>query len=432
MAIWPLSRVEGVVVTMKHEATFSLTKEAKGSSVSDLLVETLDGRIPGLFAKVKSAGLGGEPPSGVQLSALIFFRGLEDPIAYFGCWVDGPGGRTAHHLPVCTLSAQEDTCQPPLQCLRLVFDVRRDTLLLSDARQADFSGVAAGVLSEQLLLRAHILTLSDLCDLAGLTEPCVVVLTLGRINCCTYPFHVAHCISQINEEFTFLLSPETAQDLPNLTVQLLDSQNRCIAHGDAELKHVEPVKECVVEVALQPAGVATLEVELTALLDSEQHPPAHRRETSQDSGLKPVEFSHVRHSGYLMKMQKKKFGLYHKRWFDLYDTALQYYKSSGDDRLVKRLDITHATLTMGPPHAHALVVVIDSGRHKLTVKAAEDDIRKWVQMIQLAQGQAEVKRKQLERKVKSILKGGARPVREGGPAVSKSVTIVDPPDALKK
>jgi hypothetical protein len=444
MASWPLARAEGVVITLERPPSYRLVKEAHGPTASDLVIETLDGRIPGLLAKVSQAGLHVDPPSGVRIMAAISFRDADDPVVYSGEWIDSPQARTKLGLPMSILTAEGELGPALFRHLRVVLATDCDAFILSDAGQADLSGVASGLLSEQLLLRVEILGLTNLPPMLAPGAPFTVVMALGTASRRTPPLMAGEGRATCREELTFSLTSDMGRDMPALGVRIHDAFETLASSGSLDLRTLEPLQECPCDLALHPCGTAHLVVELTALMEPLRHDPTDGLATNATAGgsphvPRPLVLQPVRHSGYLLKMQKKKFGLYHRRWFDLYDTALQYSKSAKDPNPVKRLDVSHAAVCPTPPAAAGAgtIIVIDFGTHKLTLKSDEEDMRQWVHAIQQAKEQAELRRHQLETKVKSILKRRPHRLPSDNPTTpttsgsSKSVTIVTPTESPK-
>ena len=91
----------------------------------------------------------------------------------------------------------------------------------------------------------------------------------------------------------------------------------------------------------------------------------------------------------------------------MHDTALDYYKSKEDEKPVKRLDISNASVDFlpSPSATGSTVLRINAGSQKLTLKSTdEDDLKTWMQMMNLAKERSAEKRGLLQKKVKSILK----------------------------
>ena len=258
--------MEKVAVTLEHDGSRLLAREFVVGS--DLEIESLDGHVPGLFVKVENVGLEHEiPPSGVNIQVSIEFTGHPEPVIFYGQWVDGARSRTRHNLPVAILPTTSSVGPYMFTELRFVVDTQNDTFILSDARKADLSGIAAGFLSEQVLLRAQILSITGHSFDASEDEQVIVALGLGSDGRCTWPLQATNEEMRWDEEFTFLLSTESCQkDLPNLEVKLLTTKGDTIAQSSVEIRTLEPLVELNMQVPLDPCGTANLVLEITALL----------------------------------------------------------------------------------------------------------------------------------------------------------------------
>jgi len=398
MALWPLAKAESIVFTIDHDGGFSHRKDT--SDTNDLVIEDLEGRIPGLFTTVRRCGLREEPPQGCRIGVAISFAGLPSPVQYSGQWpTPGSAPFNKCQLPTCVLIAQSELKPGLFQKVRLVLDVQADVVFLGDARKADLSSVASGFVSDQLLLCTRLLSVASIYRLVMPPAPFTVVFGLGALQYRSLHIPSANGVIDCKEEFTFLLSPEMGRSLPCLSVRVLGLDNAVVAQGVADINHLEPLDEWILDLSLKPKGVVKVALELNMLLgphellpespkeEPEEDPEAEVESPTRIPSAGPSVCQPLRHSGYLQKMQMNKFGLYHKRWFDLTGTTLSYFKAEGDAKPLKQVDLTCASVTSVPDNAafETVVTIEVDGGQRLTLRSDQDDMQRWLEVITKAQ-----------------------------------------------